>query len=78
MEVGEKVQVESAGRPEQLKVSFPVRVLEGIMKMVASLVAPCAMATTAVPVVVYPVVPVLVLLMGLQLPLRSGVKLPLL
>ncbi len=76
MEVGEKVQVESAGRPEQLKVRLPVRALEGIMKIVASLVAPCATATTAVPVLVYPVTPVLVLLMlGQDWP-STGVNVP--
>jgi hypothetical protein len=33
------------GRPEQLKVSVPVTVLDGVMKTVASVVDPSAVAT---------------------------------
>jgi len=45
-EVGEKVQVEAAGRPEQEKVSVPDTVLLGLMKIVASVVEPCDVPTS--------------------------------
>ena len=49
MEVGEKVQVVALGRPEQEKVSVPLIVLDGVMKMVASVVEPWATATRGLP-----------------------------
>ena len=48
MVVGEKVQTELAGRPEQAKVSVPLTVLVGVMKSVRSVVAPWATATSMV------------------------------
>jgi hypothetical protein len=51
--VGEKVQVELAGRPEQEKVSVPLTVLEGVMKIVTSVVEPWATATSGRPLTVW-------------------------
>ena len=47
--VGEKVQVEFAGRPEQEKVTVPETVLDGLTKMVTSEVEPSATATRGTP-----------------------------
>src|SRR5580698_959099 len=47
--VGEKVQVELAGRPEQEKLRVPDRVLLGLTKIATSVVEPCATETSGAP-----------------------------
>src|SRR5665213_614477 len=47
--VGEKVQTEALGRPEQAKVNVPEAVLEGVTKMATSEVEPSATATRGTP-----------------------------
>jgi hypothetical protein len=50
--VGEKVQVEAAGSPEQEKLKVPERVLVGCMKALTSVVDPSATDTSGTPYMV--------------------------
>jgi hypothetical protein len=45
-DVGEKVQVEFAGKPEQANVNVPDTVLLALIKIAASADDPCAVATS--------------------------------